>query len=58
VAWEAEVAAAPPKVCLGSKQRKTGKKKHESAHTTCVTLWPKALVLTCSTTVLPALDKG
>jgi hypothetical protein len=58
VVWEAVVAAAPPNVCLGSKQRKTENKKDKSAHTTCVTLWPKALVLTCSTTVLPALDEG
>ena len=28
----------------------------ENAYKICVTVWPKALVVTCCTMVLPALD--
>lgn len=61
VAWVVEVVAAPPKVCLESMQRKTDggrrrKGKRKNAYKICVTVWPKALVVTCSTMVLPALD--
>jgi hypothetical protein len=60
VAWEAEVVVAPPKVCLESMRRKTDggrrRKEEKNAYKICVTVWPKALVVTCSTMVLPALD--
>ena len=32
------------------------KEEEKNAYKTCVKVWPKALVVTCSTMVLPALD--
>jgi len=55
--WAEVVAAAPPTVCLGSTRRKkTERRRRTLAHNICVTVWPKALVVTCSIMVLPALD--
>lgn len=60
VVWAADVVAAPPKVCLGSTRRKkrTGRWRKTLAHNTCVIVWPRALVVTCSTMLMPALDGG
>jgi hypothetical protein len=58
--WEAEVVPAPPNVCLESmrcKDRRRTKEEEKNAYNTCVNVWPKALVVTCSTMVLPALDE-
>lgn len=53
--WEEVVAAAPATVCLEPIRRKkrTRRRRKTLAH---VTLRPKALVVICSTMVLPALD--